>query len=128
MEQASYGFDATTGPDPKAKVPRRILGLLRAQLDALASLWTVKSATESTTTEVTTLANEFITHVREEAFRVQHRKRPADTTAGSLKAACAAVDTDKPAAVVAVVAPTAAQVDVDSQDITAGQHTQATQA
>ena len=83
--------DPTTGPDPAAKVPRRILGLLRAQLDALASLWTVSHAKNATAAEVTNLANDFITKVRQEALRNQKRPatRPSDSTAGPAPAAVA---------------------------------------
>ena len=83
--------DLTTGPDPAAKVPRRILGLLRAQLDALASLWTVSHAKNATAAEVTNLANDFITKVRQEALRNQKRPatRPSDSTAGPAPAAVA---------------------------------------
>ena len=110
--------DTTSGPLPTAKIPRRILGLLRAQLDALASLWTVKHAKDATAAEVTTLANDFITKVREEAFRVQHRKRPADTTPGSLKDAS---ESDSSAALAS------AEAEAVDDGVTAGQHTQGTQ-
>ena len=83
--QSDPQIDKTNGPVPESKIPRRVLGLLRAQLDALAALWTAKHAEDAATAEITSRAYDFISHVREEAFRVQNRKRPADTTSESHK-------------------------------------------
>lgn len=74
VSAAMQDVDEIIGPLATDPVPRRVLGCLRAQLDALAVDWLVQASAASVNTQATIFAQGAI----DQAKRIQERKRPVE--------------------------------------------------
>ena len=78
MAQSIPDLDHVLGPDATDVVPRRILELIRAQLDACAAEWFKTSAVQASSAELTQQVHLWAQEVLDQAKRVQQLKRPAE--------------------------------------------------
>ena len=69
-------LDHILGPDLTSAVPRRVLELIRAQLDALAAEWLKSNAEVAAKAELTEQVNAWTQSTLDQARRLQTRKRP----------------------------------------------------
>ena len=72
-------LDHIIGPEQDAPVPRRVLELIRAQLDALAADWLKANAEEAAKAELGEQVRAWSQATLDQAKRLVDRKRPADT-------------------------------------------------
>ena len=77
IEESVQGIDPSNGPEPDAPVPRRVLELLRKQLDTIVSLWTNDNAIQAAKAEEQHARSDWAQKVLDQAKRVQEHKRPA---------------------------------------------------
>ena len=78
MEPSIPQLDHHIGPDPTDVVPRRVLELIRAQLDACTHEWYKASAQQSSLAEITAHTTAWAQGILDQAKRVQELKRPAE--------------------------------------------------
>ena len=81
IDRSVKGIDAAAGPSPEAPVPRRVLELIRKQLDAIVSEWVRDNDTKVAVAQEKHSQSAWAQNVLDEAKRVQERKRPAESTA-----------------------------------------------
>ena len=72
-------------PDPNLEVPRRLLELLRTQLDSIVSQLTAEQKAVKDMTQRTAECNAWAVTVIDQAKRIAERKRPAAVPAESVK-------------------------------------------
>ena len=81
-EPSVGGVVGTRAPlDPTHIVPRKLLELLRSQLDILAAQWSASSSFATQQAELTAQASQWATSVMDQAKRISERKRVPDATA-----------------------------------------------
>ena len=77
IEESVAGVDAACGPAKDQVVPRRVLELLRKQLDAIVVEWTTANATKVALAEQEHSHSTWAQTVLSQAKRMQELKRPA---------------------------------------------------
>ena len=77
IEESVKGIDASSGPLSDAPVPRRVLELLRKQLDTIVSLWTQDNASQVTKAEERHALSCWAQNVLDQAGRLRDHKRHA---------------------------------------------------
>ena len=80
IEQSVAGIDPTAGPAPDAHVPRRVLELLRKQLDAIVAQWIRENAAQAAVAEEMHSRSAWAQTVLDHAKRLQDLKRHADSS------------------------------------------------
>ena len=70
------GIDPSAGPAPDAPVPRRVLELLRKQLDTIVTIWASENAVQLAKAEEQLAKCQWAQNVLNEAKRLQELKRP----------------------------------------------------
>jgi hypothetical protein len=78
MASSMPDLDHLIGPETTDVVPRRVLELIRAQLDACAAEWVKVNAQQATMSEVSQQVTAWTQVVLDQAKRVQLHKRPAE--------------------------------------------------
>ena len=81
IDQSSPGIDPSAGPAPDAPVPRRVLELLRKQLDAIVATWIRDNAAAAAVAEEKHSRSAWAQNVLDQAKRVQELKRHAEPSA-----------------------------------------------
>ena len=81
INESIKGIDPSAGPAADAAVPRRVLELLRKQLDFILAEWMRDNATKVATAEEKHAQSAWAQSVLDHAKRVQDRKRPAESSA-----------------------------------------------
>ena len=76
---------AKKAPEPTSAVPRRILELLRTQLDILAAQSTLSQAAAAQKTELEVQATKWAVSVLDQAKRIPERKRAPAVTSETMK-------------------------------------------
>ena len=92
IQESVVVADFTTGPPQEDAVPRRVLGLLRKQLDCIIAEFVAANSVTAAKAEQDQLHLVWTTAVMNQARRLQDRKRPADGPAERATAAKPADD------------------------------------
>ena len=82
IDQSIKGIDPTAGPAPDAHVPRRVLELLRKQLDAIVAQWIRDNAAQAAVAEEMHSRSAWAQTVLDHAKRLQDLKRHTDSSDG----------------------------------------------